>query len=62
MTCIYKDDCDQCSLYVKEDHDGLTYRNSEFGFSEENDGTCAVAEDEDPANSCSMFEGVEDGY
>lgn len=63
MTCIHKsnnlNDCDSCLMHDPVANDGQHYKNSEYGFSVENDGTCVVDEDEHPENSCSMYESVD---
>lgn len=59
MSCIYNDGCDNCTMYDTESHKGLTYQNSEYGFSVEVVGGCAVDGDDDPTSSCSMFEDAE---
>lgn len=58
MACIYKNDCDDCTLYEADQHEGLTSQNSSYGFSADDDakGKCAVDEDPDPFHSCEMFE------
>ncbi|MEI8659290.1 hypothetical protein [Vibrio sp. Hal054] len=61
MACIYKDQCDCCTLYSQEEHGELNYKNSCYGFSIENDGTCAVDEDPNPYDNCEMFEPVDSG-
>jgi hypothetical protein len=59
MTCIYNVNCQQCGMYEKDSHEGLNYSNSEFGFSIENDGACAVDEDPKPSDTCSMYEPID---
>ena len=58
MTCIYNGDCGQCTMFDKDENEGQNYKNSEFGFSVEVIGECAVDEDPNPGNSCSMYESV----
>lgn len=58
MTCIYKEPNDLCGLYCPATHAGMSYRNSAHGFSEEDDGCCSVDGDENPYNSCDMYEPV----
>ena len=62
MTCINNTNCltFQCNMWDEEHNDGENYLNSEYGFSLENDGTCAVDEDPEPGKNCSMFEPIDD--
>jgi hypothetical protein len=47
-------------MWCKEDHQGMNYQNSEYGFSaEDEEGYCAVDEDPYPFDGCEMFEPVD---
>lgn len=60
MACIYTDRDGKCTMWCKEDHQGMNYQNSEYGFSaEDEEGYCAVDEDPYPFDGCEMFEPVD---
>lgn len=60
MACIYSDTGGKCTLYCPESNKGDTYKNSEYGFSADDDavGFCAVEDDPEPSRNCSMFEDI----
>jgi len=60
MGCVYCDFEDRCNLWDGEFHKDNNYKNSEYGFSKENKGYCAVNYDPNPEDNCSMYENNEE--
>ena len=63
MTCIYNNEnhrCGgKCELYDTANHIGMNYKNSEWGFSMEDEGTCAVDNDPNPSKNCVSYESID---
>lgn len=60
MSCTYKEDCDKCSMFCVDNHQGLDYINSEYGFSADGKGECSVYDDPDPYIGCCLYEPVDE--